>query len=190
MTDDLPQLVQRLRYQQRLIAAGEAGMAVSYGDIMDTYRDTLAALDTLTRALAHYQALGEAVAAEREQALSIIATLGIPDTEDQGGHPVPGATRDALYALRWAARALTAMTQERDEARKGEQEWVAIAARNAKDAADRLTAAAREARAETLNEVDAAISAHLYTNTKNCHREAMFNITKRLRATAARAGQP
>jgi len=48
--------------------------------------------------------LGDAVVSEREQALEIIATLGIPDTEDQGGHPVPGATRDTLYALRWLAK--------------------------------------------------------------------------------------
>lgn len=61
--------------------------------------------------------LGDAVSAEREQALEIIATLGIPDTEDQGGHPVPGATRDTIYALKWVATERDRLRAEVENAR-------------------------------------------------------------------------
>lgn len=82
--------------------------------------DTIAAAIQRERARAdRWQSVADAYEAERSQALEIIATLGIPDTEDQGGHPVPGATRDTVYALRWLAQE---RQRERVRAERAERE--------------------------------------------------------------------
>ena len=154
MTDDLPQLVQRLE-----AFAAFAEQTGRFADAADA-RKVITALDTLTRALAEQQ------------------TRLPPD-----GVQFVRVSDQMVEALSGGpSRAVTIEIRPREA---GELELICTDA----ESSTALTAAAREARAETLNEVDAAINAHLYTNTKNGHREAMFNITKRLRA-AARAGQP
>ena len=101
-------------------------------------RDAAAALSTLSRDLA--------------------AARACPDCQQPLACPAGTAERiaglEAMHeeTLTRAERAeadLAVARQERAEAQRGEQAWVEIAAQDARDAADRLTAAVRAARAET-----------------------------------------
>lgn len=112
------------------------GQSVTYASVL--MQDAAAALSTLSRDLA--------------------AARACPDCQQPLACPAGTAERiaglEAMHeeTLTRAERAeadLAVARQERAEAQRGEQAWVEIAAQDARDAADRLTAAVRAARAET-----------------------------------------
>lgn len=182
MTDDLPQLVQRARYR----------LTVCRDDLTDDAQDDcavivdlLAALDTLTRALAESQ-----------------------EAHRREGNEWVEAMFDTTIEMDRLRESLTAMTQERDEAQAEDtrklllltvanherDEALALAARQSValtemgdkysdefNRAESLTTAVREARAETWASAIGAVEA--------LGESGFFNYAKE-QLKAARAAQP
>lgn len=109
-------------------------------------------------------------------------TLVRYDMEEDATHGVVALQRPdgiwvhydaAAAALTALARDLAVARQERAEAQRGEQAWVEIAAQDARDAADRLAAAVRAARAETETAIKERDEA------RALHQELMFQVGKK-----------
>ena len=188
MTEETQALVERLR----AIAAANVCDLPNMGDeAHEPPEITWGELDAIGRTA------DAAAAALSMLSRDLAAARACPDCQQPLACPAGTAERiaglEAMHeeTLTRAERAeadLAVARQERAEAQRGEQAWVEIAAQDARDAADRLAAAVRAARAETWAEAAAwhegMAESSVIPSLRPLHQQYAANFRERARLAA------